>query len=482
MERGTVRFEDPEGVQDNYVGRSQLERTVMLPETAAKKEEWQCRKNCAEGDCYEPDSPWRQKKQTPKRIVQGLMAETCTDWRQRKGTCLDGLMNRNQVQKPNMYWQKSFSVARKSVPKPKFPQTGKRAFDVTRPPYGPKSFSLSDACSRVRELSVCFTLTVEKSCKGKNQSQGKEDKIIRIDLQAEKKFKAKGKEVNTGLQILGEIPGVEVGDVFQYRVELALVVVHRLYQAGIDFMDSGGLLVATSIVASGAYDDDVGDARELIYSCQGGDVVGKVKIPEDQKLVKGNLTLKNSISRGNPLVRIPGQPELMRRQVQSSKSSKVLHGVCVHDITEGKESLPITAVNTIDGAKPQPFKFIKKMMYPVGFHPASPKGCNCKDEYLFGIGQNYSGCTVDSSGQAILNELVEEGGYTIDAAHYGNVERFINHSCSPNLYAQNVVYDHKDKRMLHIMLFAADNIPPLTELSYHYNYSVDQFYDTDMQG
>ncbi|KAF3672299.1 hypothetical protein T459_00707 [Capsicum annuum] len=464
----------------------------------------------------EPDSPWRQKKQTPKRIVQGLMAETCTDWRQRKGTCLDGLMNRNQVQKPNMYWQKSFSVARKSVPKPKFPQTGKRAFDVTRPPYGPKSFSLSDACSRVRELSVCFTLTVEKSCKGKNQSQGKEDKIIRIDLQAEKKFKAKGKEVNTGLQILGEIPGVEVGDVFQYRVELALVVVHRLYQAGIDFMDSGGLLVATSIVASGAYDDDVGDARELIYSCQGGDVVGKVKIPEDQKLVKGQHGKMGFMFK---LVRIPGQPELMRRQVQSSKSSKVLHGVCVHDITEGKESLPITAVNTIDGAKPQPFKFIKKMMYPVGFHPASPKGfkngveipyirneaiveikplCECPPSCFNRASQQGIkiplerssrqiqgagfGCTVDSSGQAILNELVEEGGYTIDAAHYGNVERFINHSCSPNLYAQNVVYDHKDKRMLHIMLFAADNIPPLTELSYHYNYSVDQFYDTDMQG
>ncbi|KAM3397014.1 histone-lysine N-methyltransferase, H3 lysine-9 specific SUVH6-like [Capsicum galapagoense] len=292
MERGTVRFEDPEGVQDNYVGRSQLERTVMLPETAAKKEEWQCRKNCAEGDCYEPDSPWRQKKQTPKRIVQGLMAETCTDWRQRKGTCLDGLMNRNQVQKPNMYWQKSFSVARKSVPKPKFPH---RLFGRS------KSGLIGEAVPGYFSAPVANNYGTQKSCKGKNQSQGKEDKIIRIDLQAEKKFKAKGKEVNTGLQILGEIPGVEVGDVFQYRVELALVVVHRLYQAGIDFMDSGGLLVATSIVASGAYDDDVGDARELIYSCQGGDVVGKVKIPEDQKLVKGNLTLKNSISRGNPV-------------------------------------------------------------------------------------------------------------------------------------------------------------------------------------
>ncbi|PHT58413.1 Histone-lysine N-methyltransferase, H3 lysine-9 specific SUVH6 [Capsicum baccatum] len=171
------------------------------------------------------------------------MAETCTDWRQRKGTCLDGLMNRNQVQKPNMYWQKSFSVARRSVPKPKFPQ---RLFGRS------KSGLIGEAVPGY--FSAPVANNYEKSCKGKNQSQGKEDKIIRIDLQAEKKFKAKGKEVNTGLQILGEIPGVEVGDVFQYRVELALVVVHRLYQAGIDFMDSGGLLVATSIVASGAYD------------------------------------------------------------------------------------------------------------------------------------------------------------------------------------------------------------------------------------
>ena len=66
----------------------------------------------------------------------------------------------------------------------------------------------------------------------------------------------------------------------------------------------------------------------------------------------------------------------------------------------------------------------------------------------------------------------------IDAVEYGNVGRFVNHSCSPNLYAQNVLYDHEDKRMPHKMLFAAENISPLQELTYHYSYVIDQVYDS----
>uniref|UniRef100_F6H7Z2 Histone-lysine N-methyltransferase, H3 lysine-9 specific SUVH6 n=2 Tax=Vitis TaxID=3603 RepID=F6H7Z2_VITVI len=76
-------------------------------------------------------------------------------------------------------------------------------------------------------------------------------------------------------------------------------------------------------------------------------------------------------------------------------------------------------------------------------------------------------------------EVVEDAGFTIDAAQYGNVGRFINHSCSPNLYAQNVLYDHDNKRIPHIMLFAAENIPPLQELTYHYNYTIDQVRDSN---
>ncbi|KAK1399698.1 hypothetical protein POM88_009561 [Heracleum sosnowskyi] len=69
--------------------------------------------------------------------------------------------------------------------------------------------------------------------------------------------------------------------------------------------------------------------------------------------------------------------------------------------------------------------------------------------------------------------------YTIDAGIYGNVGRFLNHSCSPNLYAQNVLYDHTDKRMPHVMLFATMDIPPLQELTFDYNYEIDSVYDAN---
>ncbi|CAL5436725.1 unnamed protein product [Camellia sinensis] len=103
------------------------------------------------------------------------------------------------------------------------------------------------------------------------------------------------------------------------------------------------------------------------------------------------------------------------------------------------------------------------------------------DEYLFDIGHNFSDCsliggllTLKPVVQLSSSEVVEDERFTIDAAQCGNVGRFINHSCSPNLYAQNVLYDHEDKSKPHIMLFAAENILPLKELTYHYNYFVDQ--------
>ncbi|XP_051142809.1 histone-lysine N-methyltransferase, H3 lysine-9 specific SUVH5-like [Andrographis paniculata] len=74
------------------------------------------------------------------------------------------------------------------------------------------------------------------------------------------------------------------------------------------------------------------------------------------------------------------------------------------------------------------------------------------DEYLFDIGVGRG-----------------DDGFTVDGVKFGNVARFINHSCSPNLYAQDVLYDHGDKRMPHNMFFASKNIPPLMELCYDYN-------------
>lgn len=112
------------------------------------------------------------------------------------------------------------------------------------------------------------------------------------------------------------------------------------------------------------------------------------------------------------------------------------------------------------------------------------------DEYLFDIGHNYDDHTlweglpgyipgVQSDVASETDAELKDVGFTIDAAEYGNVGRFINHSCSPNLYAQNLLYDHDDKKMPHVMFFAVDNIPPLQELTYHYNYTIDQVRDSE---
>ncbi|OMO52272.1 hypothetical protein COLO4_37315 [Corchorus olitorius] len=99
------------------------------------------------------------------------------------------------------------------------------------------------------------------------------------------------------------------------------------------------------------------------------------------------------------------------------------------------------------------------------------------DEYLFNIGNYHRNSLHDAS--ELSHSTVVNESFTIDAAQYGNVGRFINHSCSPNLYAQEVLFDHDDKRMPHIMLFAVEDIPPLEELTYDYNYEIGTVVDAN---
>jgi euchromatic histone-lysine N-methyltransferase len=513
---------------------------------------------------------------------------------------------------------------------------GPCSFGVNLPPIGMSISGQShnsDAITRnkVRETlrlfqAVCRKLLQEEEAKSKER--GKTNR--RVDQKASKILKDKGKHVNTGEKILGSVPGVEVGDEFHYRIELNIIGLHRPSQGGIDFMKHGGEILAISIVSSGGYYDDLDNSDSLTYTGQGGNVMNTDKEPEDQKLERGNLALKNSMHKRNPvrvirgsessngktyiydglylvekywqelgshgklvykfqLDRIPGQPELAWKEVKKSKNFKIREGLCVDDISQGKESTPMCVVNTIDDEKPAPFKYVTSMIYPHWCHPLPPKGCDCingcsdsekcscavknggeipfnyngaiveakplvyecgpcckcpsschnrvsqrgikfqleifktksrgwgvrslnsipsgsficeyigdlledkeaeqrtgNDEYLFDIGNNYNDSSLwDGLSslmpdvQATSCEVVEDVGFTIDAAEYGNVGRFINHSCSPNLYAQNVLYDHEDKRIPHIMLFAAENIPPLQELTYHYNYMIDQVRDSN---
>ncbi|KAK9198300.1 hypothetical protein WN944_013484 [Citrus x changshan-huyou] len=85
-----------------------------------------------------------------------------------------------------------------------------------------------------------------------------------------------------------------------------MIGLHLQIQGGIDYVKHKGKILATSIVASGGYDDNLDNSDVLIYTGQGGNVMNGGKEPEDQKLERGNLALANSIHEQNPVRVISG--------------------------------------------------------------------------------------------------------------------------------------------------------------------------------
>ncbi|KAJ4780637.1 hypothetical protein LUZ62_064894 [Rhynchospora pubera] len=557
--------------------------------------------------------------------------------------------------------KKGTRVAKKSIRSLKEDSPGAQLSNVmtlTLPPVTPSDGErLSTARGKVKRIlrlfqMVCRVLLQKEESGGSSQGpheerQPKSKGPKRIDLNASDIVKRSSEYVEPGNPVVGHVPGAEVGDEFCYRVELHLIGLHRHLQSGIDWTKINNVPVATSIVASGGYSDGRDGSDVLIYTGSGGQPTGKKgqkTLPQDQKLEKGNLALKNSMDMKTPvrvihglntsetgrrvmtfiydglymveefkkepqnykideneytamvfkykLRRMPGQPEVGLHIATKSKKSKVREGLCVTDISQGKEKIPICAINTVDNEKPPQFKYITNTIYPSWYEKTLPKGCECtsrcssskrcacalknggelpfnfssaivqattliyecgpscrcppscynrvsqsgiripleifktetrgwgvrslssipsgsfvceyvgellqdeeaerkdNDEYLFDIGHNYDDAALWEGLPSFLpgmGSMAEKGstsgasaseGFTIDAAEMGNVGRFINHSCSPNLYAQNVLFDHDDSRMPHVMFFAAENIPPLQELTYHYNYTIGQVRDS----
>ncbi|TYH29058.1 hypothetical protein ES288_A02G194200v1 [Gossypium darwinii] len=86
-------------------------------------------------------------------------------------------------------------------------------------------------------------------------------------------------------------------------------------------------------------------------------------------------------------------------------------------------------------------------------------GCN----YMFNIGSQIND----------MSRLIEgQARYFIDASKYGNVSRFINHSCSPNLVNHQVLVDRMDCHRAHIGLYASQDISVGEELTFDYRYEL----------
>ncbi|XP_076819888.1 E3 ubiquitin-protein ligase UHRF1-like [Clavelina lepadiformis] len=93
----------------------------------------------------------------------------------------------------------------------------------------------------------------------------------------------------------GPIPGVSVGTLWKYRVQVSEAGVHRPHVSGIHGKESDG---AYSIVLSGGYEDDEDDGDEFTYTGSGGrDLSGNKRTAEqscDQILTKNNMAIARS--------------------------------------------------------------------------------------------------------------------------------------------------------------------------------------------
>ncbi|KAL2347917.1 hypothetical protein Fmac_001917 [Flemingia macrophylla] len=259
----------------------------------------------------------------------------------------------------------------------------------------------------------------------------------RSDLRASTVMKNCGLWLNRDKRIVGAIPGVCIGDVFLYRMELCVVGLHGHPQAGIDYlpasMSSNGEPIATSVIVSGGYEDDVDEGDVVIYTGHGGQDKHSKQVFH-QKLEGGNLAMERSMYYGievrvirgvryegtssaagrvyvydglyrilecwfdvgksgfgvykYKLCRIDGQSKMgsvvMKEALMLRKDPLCFKPMCCMslDISNGKENVPVRLFNDIDqNYDPLRFEYLVKTNFPqFVFHQSGRgTGCECVD-------------------------------------------------------------------------------------------------------
>ncbi|MCO5597774.1 hypothetical protein L7F22_051856 [Adiantum nelumboides] len=193
------------------------------------------------------------------------------------------------------------------------------------------------------------------------------------------------------------------------------------------------LPVASSIVLSGNYEDDIDNSEDVIYTGSGGnDLLGNKRQIADQVLKRGNLALKNNMEQDIPvrlvrghktkksytgkvytydglyrvndywaeegisgftlykyrLKRVDGQPLLTTNQVHFVSGHVIptniteLKGLVSPDISNALEVVPVPATNIYSPPfAPNDFKYVTQTKVQKGVRkPIPAKGCNCEGE------------------------------------------------------------------------------------------------------
>jgi putative restriction endonuclease len=138
---------------------------------------------------------------------------------------------------------------------------------------------------------------------------------------------------NSSSGIIGAVPNIAVGSVFNSRADLAAAGVHRPLQAGICGSAATG---AESIVLSGGYEDNQDRGSILIYTGHGGKDPKSGKQISDQLLERQNLALAVSCDQGLPERVVRGADPTNRFAPDSGYRYEGLFNVESYDHVPGK--------------------------------------------------------------------------------------------------------------------------------------------------
>lgn len=138
---------------------------------------------------------------------------------------------------------------------------------------------LSPSCDEVKEVLRLYHKVLNELLKKNRKALMQKPNI---HLVAASILRDRHTWLNT-VKRLGSIPGVEVGDEFQYRAELCIIGLHHQIEKGIDYMEKDRMKLATSIVSSGRYPNFMNSSDVLIYSGEGGNPLVQNKRPPKDK-------------------------------------------------------------------------------------------------------------------------------------------------------------------------------------------------------
>ncbi|XP_009574787.1 PREDICTED: histone-lysine N-methyltransferase SETDB2 [Fulmarus glacialis] len=108
-----------------------------------------------------------------------------------------------------------------------------------------------------------------------------------------------------------------------------------------------------------------------------------------------------------------------------------------------------------------------------------PLKADCKEENHRRSKQD-TFCEEADGDRTLLKNANEESIYVLDATKEGNVGRFLNHSCCPNLFAQSVFVETHNRSFPWVAFFTNRHVKAGTELTWDYGYEAGSMPETEI--